>query len=261
MGLAVAFTPTGAVAASMEWLAAGRRRPGEERLRPLLSARGEACCADERGMILSRRDSLRLFILGATGAIGRQLLRIGLERGHELTAYVRSPQKIAPSNGPLTVVEGDVFSVAAMARSLAGHDAVLSAFGLTTVRTTTLRQEFGRTLASAMREGGVRRVELVSAAFLFPRIGVLGGILKPTLFRFMAPDMANMEQEIMKEDLEWTVVRPPRLTNGPLTRTYEATDGALPGSSYVISRADVADFMIKEAEAPAHVRQIVGLAR
>jgi putative NADH-flavin reductase len=204
---------------------------------------------------------MRLFILGATGAIGQQLLRIGLERGHELTAYVRSPHKISRPSGRLSVVQGDLFSVGAMARSLAGHDAVLSAFGPATVRTTTLRREFGGALASALREGGVRRVQLVSAAFLFRRIGMLGALLKPTLFRFMAPDMAAMEREIMKEDLEWTVLRPPRLTNGPPTRSYRVADGELPASGYVISRADVADFMIDEAETPAHVGQIVGLAR
>lgn len=203
---------------------------------------------------------MRLFILGATGAIGQHLLRIGLERGHELTAYARSPHKIALSGERLAVVRGDLFDAGAMARALAGHDAVLSAFGPTTIWPTTLRGKFGRALAKALREGGVRRVELVSAAFLFRRIGVLGAILKPTVFRFMAPDMAEMERGIMQEDLDWTVVRPPRLTNGPFSGRYRVVDGALPASGYVISRADVADFMIREAEAPAHVRQIVGLA-
>jgi putative NADH-flavin reductase len=65
----------------------------------------------------------------------------------------------------------------------------------------------------------------------------------------------------MKEDLEWTVLRPPRLTNGPLTRRYRVADGELPASGYVISHADVADFMINEAEKSSHVHQIVRLAR
>jgi hypothetical protein len=112
-----------------------------------------------------------------------------------------------------------------------------------------------------MREAGVRRVQLVPAAFLFRKIGMLGAILKLTLFRFMAPDMAGREREIIKEDLEWTVLRPPRLTDGPPTRSYRVADGELPASGYVISRADVADFMISEAETPAHLRRIVGLAR
>ncbi|SIO14520.1 Putative NADH-flavin reductase [Singulisphaera sp. GP187] len=200
---------------------------------------------------------MRLFIIGATGGIGQHLVRIGLERGHELTAYVRSPHKIAPHK-QLNLVRGDLFNVGAMARSLAEHDAVLSAFGPTTIRTTTLRRDFGRTLASAMEECGVRRVQIVSAAFLFRKIGILGALLKPTLFRFMAPDMAAMEREIMKDELAWTIVRPPRLTNGALTRGYRIADGELPG--HVISRADVADFMIQEAETPAHLHQIVGVA-
>jgi putative NADH-flavin reductase len=204
---------------------------------------------------------MRLFIVGATGGIGESLLKIGLERGHEVTAYVRSPEKITESHQRLSVVRGDVFDAGAMARSLAGHDAVLSAFGPMTIRTTTLRREFGHALATAMRSSAVRRVQLVSAAFLFEKIGLLGAILKPTLFRSMAPDMAAMEQEIMRDDLEWTVLRPPRLTNGTLTGAYRVADGKLPASGHLISRADVADFMIKEAEAPAHVRQIVGIAR
>ena len=204
---------------------------------------------------------MKLLILGATGGIGHHLLRIGLEHGHELTAYVRSPHKIPQSRERLAIVQGDLFNVGAMARSAAGHDAVLSAFGPTTIRTTTMRRDFGRALASALRESGVRRVQLVSAAFLFRKIGVLGAILKPTLFRYMAPDMADMEREIMHEDLEWTIVRPPRLTNGPFTGRYHAADGELPRSGYMISRSDVADFMINEAENPSHVHQIVGIAR
>jgi putative NADH-flavin reductase len=112
-----------------------------------------------------------------------------------------------------------------------------------------------------MGRGGVARLQLVSAAFLFRRVGVLGALLKPTLFRFMAPDMAAMEREVMTDPLEWTIVRPPRLTNGPRTRAYRVADGALPaGSGYAVSRADVADFMIREAEAPAHARRVVGIA-
>lgn len=203
---------------------------------------------------------MRLFVLGASGGIGGHLLRLGLERAHELTAYVRTPSKVAVSSERMAVVGGDLFDARAMAGVLAGHDALLSAFGPTTIRTTTLREEFGRALAAALRAGGVRRVQLVSAAFLFRDVGLLGAILKLTLFRFMAPDMAAMEREIMREDLDWTVVRPPRLTNGPATGGYRVADGALPPSGYVVSRADVADFTIGEAERPAQVHQIVGLA-
>jgi putative NADH-flavin reductase len=160
----------------------------------------------------------------------------------------------------LKVIQGDIFGADQMAHSLAGHDAILSAFGPTTIRSSTLRREFGRALAAAMRKSGVRRAQIVSGAFLFPDIGFFGGILKAMLFRQMIPDMAGMEAEVSQCDLDWTIVRPPRLTNGPITDSYRIMNGALPPGGFYISRADVARFMIGEAEKPAHVQQIVGLA-
>src|SRR6476469_7433896 len=105
---------------------------------------------------------MRLFVLGATGAIGRHLLRIGLEREHQLTAFVRSPNKISQRSGLLKVVQGDVFNASQLTQCLAGHDCVLSAFGPTTIRATTLRREFGRTLALSLLNSKVPRAEIVS---------------------------------------------------------------------------------------------------
>jgi putative NADH-flavin reductase len=204
---------------------------------------------------------MKLFILGATGGIGRHLVRIGLEHGHEVTAFVRSPNKIVQRSPFLNVIQGDLFSVEQMSQSLPGHDVVLSAFGPTTIRSSTMRRKFGRALAQSLRKTDVKRVELVSAAFLFPHIGALAWVLTRTLFRQMAPDMAGMEREIMQNDLGWTLVRPPRLTNGSATRAYRVKDEDLPEGGRVISRADVAEFMIGEAEHPVHIHHIVGVSR
>ena len=203
---------------------------------------------------------MKLFILGATGGIGRHLLSLALERGHQVTAYVRSPQKIGTTHERLNVVEGDVFNADQMARSMSGHDAVLSAFGPSTVRASTLRRDFGRALAAAMRKSGVRRAQVVSAAFLFSDLDILARFLKATLFRQMIPDMAGMEAEVCQSDLDWTIVRPPRLTNGPARKSYRVADGSLPKSGFLISRADVAHFMIGEAENSTHLKQVVGVA-
>jgi putative NADH-flavin reductase len=147
-----------------------------------------------------------------------------------------------------------------MAQSMAGHDAVLSSFGPLTIRSSALRRQFGRTLAAAMRQCGVRRMEIVSAAFLFRDLSLFGSLLKATLFRQMIPDMAGMESEVCQPDLDWTIVRPPRLTNGPAKHSYRIMDGNLPKGGFLISRADVAHFMIGEAENAAHLKQIVGVA-
>ena len=101
---------------------------------------------------------------------------------------------------------------------------------------------------------------VVSSALLFLEQNAIGKLLKGTLFRNLIPDMTGMEAAIERDGLEWTIVRPPRLTNGALTQNYHVADGRLP-KGMTISRACVADFMVKEAERPSHVRQVVGLSK
>jgi putative NADH-flavin reductase len=203
---------------------------------------------------------MRLLVLGATGGIGKYLLEYATARGHEVTAFARSPQKIALKSERLRAIAGDLLNGDQLTRVLPGHDAVLSAFGPSTLRRVTTRREFGNALATAMQRSGVRRGLVVSSALLFADQNAIGKVLRGTLFRNLIPDMTGMEAAIERDGLEWTIVRPPRLTNGPLTKNYSVADGRLP-KGMTVSRACVADFMVKEAERPAHVRQIVGLSK
>ena len=100
---------------------------------------------------------MRLIVLGATGGIGKYLLEYATARGHEVTAFVRSPQKIALKSEKLRVVPGDLLNADQLAQVLAGHDAVLSAFGPSTLRRVTTRGAFGKALATAMQRSGARR--------------------------------------------------------------------------------------------------------
>ena len=203
---------------------------------------------------------MRVLVLGATGGIGKFLLEFATVRGHEVTAFVRSPQKIALKSERLRVVPGDLLHAEQLAQVLLGQDVVLSAFGPATLRRVTTRGEFGTALATAMGRSGVRRAVVVSSGLLFEEQNAIGNLLRGTLFRNLLPDMSAMEATLEKDGLEWTIVRPPRLTHGPLTKSYSVADGRLP-KGMTVSRACVADFMIKEAERPAHVRQIVGLSK
>jgi putative NADH-flavin reductase len=203
---------------------------------------------------------MRLLVLGATGGIGKYLLEYATARGHEVTAFARSPQKVALKHEKLRVIPGDPLNADQLAQVLPGHDAVLSAFGPSTLRRVTTRREFGKALAAAMQRSGVGRGLVVSSALLFAEQNAIGKVLKRTLFRNLIPDMTAMEAAIERDGLDWTIVRPPRLTNGELTQNYHLADGRLP-KGMTISRACVADFMVKEAERPAHVRQIVGLSK
>ena len=164
------------------------------------------------------------------------------------------------SERKLRVVPGDLLNADQLAQMLPGHDAVLSAFGPSTLRRVRTRAQFGAVLAKALQRSGVTRALVVSSALLFPEQNATGNLLRATLFRNLLPDMTAMEEALERDGLDWTIVRPPRLTNGPLKRNYSVADGRLP-KGMTISRACVADFMVKEAEQPAHVRQIVGLSK
>src|SRR5690242_8450486 len=114
---------------------------------------------------------MRLLVLGATGRTGKQILDLGLARGHHLTALVRSPRKITRRDGALSVVEGDPLQADQIARALHGHDAVLSALGPAprdAFRPHTLLAECAAATMAAMTMAGVDRVAVVSAALLFP---------------------------------------------------------------------------------------------
>lgn len=203
---------------------------------------------------------MRLTILGATGGIGRLLLPLALEQGHEVTAFARSPEKITQTNSNLRVVGGNLFDAHQMAEAIRGSDAVLSAFGPVVLRPTHQRRDFGRVLVEALRIAGVPRFIHVSSAFCFDEGGLVYFIMTNTLFRNVTADHRDADKEMAQSDLKWTILRPPRLTNGPATNRFRVVSGHLPKNGFTISRGDVAAFMLQEAASPHYVRQVVGLS-
>ena len=110
-----------------------------------------------------------------------------------------------------------------------------------------------------MNAAGMRRLLVVSVAFLFPESGFVGALLKNVILRANSADSQEMERVVGSSALDWTIVRPPRLTHGPRTERYRVEDGHLPRGGRVISRADVAHFMLNETEHPAHIGKIVAV--
>jgi len=147
-----------------------------------------------------------------------------------------------------------------MALAIEGSDAILSAFGPTTLRRTHLRRDFGRVLVEAMRAAGVSRVIHVTTAFLFGEGGPIFSIMSKTLFRNVTMDHGESEQEIAQPDLAWTILRPPRLLDAKPTGRPRIMAAHLPKGGFTISRADVAAFMLEEATSPNYVQQVVGIS-
>jgi putative NADH-flavin reductase len=201
---------------------------------------------------------MNFFILGATGGIGSALIEQALKRGHSVTAFVRSPEKIAQPQPNLRVQQGDPRQTSQLVASMAGHDAVVSALGVRSLTKRTLLEDCARSTVEAMRKSGLRRLLVVSAALLFPDAGPLAPPLRFILHYNMI-DSKAMEQIVAASELDWTIVRPPRLTDGKHTGRFRAEMDRLPKNGFSISRADVAHFLLQASEERSYVRGIVGV--
>ena len=219
---------------------------------------------------------MRLFVIGANGRTGREILDLARTRGHEVTAFVRSPEALeaalrqadgkgrlrAETAGSLTVVRGDPRRPESIAAALPGHDAVLSAIGphpREALRPSTLLTDCARATVDAMTASGIARLAIVSAAVLFPEKGLYFAFFR-WVTTYHARDLRAMEHLVQESGLAWTIARPPRLTKSP-EANFLAVRNALPAGSRVMSFRSVAAFMLHAVERRSHVAEIVGLAR
>jgi putative NADH-flavin reductase len=201
---------------------------------------------------------MRLFLLGATGRTGLSLTSQALERGHTVTALVRSPDKVIMRHDRLRIVTGDPLDREQLARALGGHDTVVSAMGATSRAPTTVCGDSARSIIEAMQPSGVRRLLVISSALLYSDIGALGRIVG-FFFRHVLVDARQMEARVEASNLDWTIVRPPRLTDGKPRGRYRVADG--PPRAGSIARPDLARYMLDIAEDGAHLRKVLSVSK
>ncbi len=172
---------------------------------------------------------MRLKVFGATGGTGRQLLDQACGAGHEVTAVVRDPSRLLPPHPQLTVVSTDVMDPAAIGPAIAGQDAVVSAIGPRNRRApSTVCADSAFSIIQAMRAEGVQRLVVVSASGMHIDDGdgpLTRLVVKPilnTVLKHSFADLRRMEGLVRASGLEWTILRPPMLTDGPRTGTYRS---------------------------------------
>lgn len=210
---------------------------------------------------------MKLTIFGPTGATGQQIVRQALSAGHEVTAVARHPEAVQPTHPQLQAVAGDVLNPASLREPIAGADAVISALGSRKLKQPTTVYSAGTTaILTAMREAGVRRLIAISAAPVAPdqqKNLLERRVLHPMLHRFFGggyDDMRRMEDLLAASDRDWTVFRPPRLTNKPASGRYRtAVDAPLPRASS-IPRADLATAMLAATQDPGLARHAITIA-
>jgi putative NADH-flavin reductase len=210
---------------------------------------------------------MKLTVFGPTGATGEQIVRQALTSGHEVMAVARRPEAVPLTDPRLRVVYGDVLNPASLHDGIVGADAVLSALGSRQMsRPTKVYSAGTAAVLAAKRDAGVRRFVGVTAVPVGPedQKSVLERYLvHPLLHRFFGggyDDMRRMEELLAESDLDWTVFRPPQLTNGPPTGRYRAAiDAPLP-RAWRVSRADLAAAMLAAANDPALIGHTVTIA-
>lgn len=209
---------------------------------------------------------MTLLIVGASGGTGRALVEQALEQGHTVRAFVRNPKKIKITHARLAVVQGNVLDYESVERAVEGVDAVLSALGHKRwlIRTTILSVAT-RNLITAMEKHGVKRIICETSLGVGDSRGRLGLFYTlfviPFIVYFYFKDKEQQERVLRDSPLEWTIVRPGQLTNGRKRGNYR--HGKSVGSymfTVRISRADVADFMLKQLSDKSNLRKTVSVA-
>lgn len=209
---------------------------------------------------------MKITVFGVTGGIGRCVVGQLLDAGHEVTAVLRRGKAYDGRRARLAVVPG-LDDPAHLRSAVAGADAVVSAVGPRSIGDGPVASTATRAILRAMAETGVSRIVAVSATPVVPATREDGSLLRfilLPLIRTILPglylDLARMEGMLDGSGLEWTAVRPPRLSSGPLTGTYRSRIGGNVPRGYLISRADVAHAMIAALGNPATVNNAVGVA-
>lgn len=210
---------------------------------------------------------MKLIVFGATGGTGRCIVQQALDSGHDVTAVVRDPARMPLRHERMQVVRADVFEGEEIEPVLADADAVVSALGPRTYRAQTTVCSLGtRSILGTMRRSGVRRFVCISAAPVgsvdkadtIPYRFVARPLLR-ILLKGLYDDLALMEEEVRQCGTDWTIFRPPRLTDGPRTGRYRmAPDHNVPGG-YSISRADLAEAILRCLDDPRSVGTTFGI--
>ena len=204
---------------------------------------------------------MKLLVFGATGGTGRQCVDQALAQGHQVTAFVRQPEALTVQHPDLTIIQGDITDQDAVQRAIPGHNVVISALG--TRGGPAVLPEGTRNILGAMASHGVRRSLWVSSFGAGDSLQQMGWLSQTLivkgLLRQAIQEKNAQEQIILASGGDWIIARPGGLTDGPLTGAYRVTGPGDMVGRPSISRADVADFMLKNLADDRYIRKAVGL--
>jgi putative NADH-flavin reductase len=216
---------------------------------------------------------MNIAIFGASGATGTLLTRRCLAAGYNVRALLRNPEKF-PLREQVHVVQGSPFDLASVSQTIQGTDAVLSALGARSLKKEDILERAVPRIIAAMQESlsqpnPVRRIIVLGSAGALStsldkqpawRRWIVQKIVYNTFLKWPVASQISQWNDLSHSDLDWTMVMPPMLTNGPARGLYRIDGEALPPNGSRISRADVADFMMQQIDSRQWIKKGVYLS-
>lgn len=210
---------------------------------------------------------MNVAIFGATGPTGQHLVAQALNAGHKVTVLARTPEKLGQTHPNLKVVQGNVLDRRAVEQVTQGQDVVLCALGVRKLGKNTTVSQGTRYIVEAMAEQGTGRFICITSVGVGESraqartMGVVfNRFLLPMLLANPFADKEVQEQVIQRSAIDWLIVRPASLTNDSVTGKYRVTDAQDFAISGKVSRADVAHFMLAQAQTPHYHQRAVTLS-
>jgi putative NADH-flavin reductase len=208
---------------------------------------------------------MRILVIGASGGTGKALVADALERGHEVTAFVRKPVSFTMNHKLLTVAQGNVLDTASVNAAMKGQSAVVCALGHKQwFWPTSILSGGTRNILTAMEKNGVKRFVCETSLGIgnsWGRMGLyyslfVGNVILPFYFY----DKVRQERIIRASSVDWVIVRPGQLTDGKKRGVYRHGEKI---GNYLwtvrISRKDVADFMLNQVTSNEYLKRTVGV--
>jgi putative NADH-flavin reductase len=200
---------------------------------------------------------MKVVILGATGRTGRHLVSQALAAGHDVTILTRNKSNAPAAHARLRVIEGNAADTAALAAAMQGQDAVISAIGRgQSFKSERLIERSVPVILDAMRASGIKRLMFMSAFGVgdtYQQSPIMPKLFFSTLLHGIYADKAIGDQLIRRSALDYTIVQPVVLTEGPLTKTYRSGERLALAGMPKVSRADTAHFILGHLNDPATI--------
>jgi uncharacterized protein YbjT (DUF2867 family) len=200
---------------------------------------------------------MNVLLLGANGQLGRAIVAKLTGEGHHLKAFMRHP-KVSATHPNVECFQGDATDEMSVVEASMGQDVVVNAIGSGTLRRNTIESDTTRVVLRALARTTVRKYLAMSAGMVAPVSFVFDNIVRPLFLGNLFREHRLVEELVRASNLDWTIVRPPRLSNRPARGYLEATDKR-PKGPIILSRADVADFISKVLATDAYRHQAVFL--